>query len=93
MTRTRGGGPEAIGQRMIFFFAQVVTMACALVPAVAMAALLIFIGQWLLGPVTAVMIATLAVLAVLVGEVWCGLWLLGGRFEKLDLSSELQAAP
>ena len=93
MTRTRGGGPEAIGQRMIFFFAQIVTMACALVPAVAIAALLIFIGQWLLGPATAVMIATLAVLAVLLGEVWCGLWLLGGRFEKLDLSSELPAAP
>ena len=88
-TRTRGGGPEVVGQRMIFFFAQIVTMALALVPAVGMAILLIFIGQWLLGLATAVLIATLAVLGVLIGEVWCGVWLLGDRFEKLDLSSEL----
>jgi len=40
-----------------------------------------------------VIIATLAVLIVLVGEVWCGLWLLGDRFEKLDLSSELPMSP
>jgi len=30
------------------------------------------------------------VLAVLLGELWLGLWFLGGRFEKLDLSSELR---
>lgn len=88
-TRTRGGGPEVVGQRMIFFFAQIVTMALALVPAAGMAVLLVFIGQWLLGLAAAVMIATVAVLAVLIGEVWCGVWLLGDRFEKLDLSSEL----
>jgi hypothetical protein len=92
-TRTRGGGPEMIGQRMIFFFAQVVTMALALVPAAGIATLLIFIGQWMLGPAVAVLVATLAVLVVLVGEVWCGVWLLGDRFEKLDLSSELRTAP
>ena len=40
---------------MIFFFAQIVTMALALVPAVGMAILLIFIGQWLLGLATAVL--------------------------------------
>ncbi len=92
LSRTRGGGPEVIGQRMIFFFAQLVTMALALVPAVALATLLIFIGQWLLGPVAAVVIATFAVLVVLLGEVACGVWLLGERFEHLDLSTELPPA-
>jgi ABC-2 type transport system permease protein len=89
-TRTRGGGPEVVGQRMIFFFAQLLTMVFALAPAAGLAALLIFIGQWLVGPAAAVVIATLATLAVLLGEVWCGVWLLGDRFEKLDLSAELR---
>lgn len=92
-TRLRGGGPEVVGQRMIFFFAQLVTMAFALVPAAGIATLLIFIGHWLLGPVSAVIIATLAVWIVLVGEVWCGVWLLGERFEKFDLSAELRPSP
>ena len=57
----------------------------------AMAALLIFILQWLLGPIAAVSIAAIAVLVVLVGEVWCGVWWLGQRFEKLDVSTELRS--
>jgi ABC-2 type transport system permease protein len=91
MSRTRGGGPEVFGQRMIFFFAQVVTMIVALLPPLGLAALLIFILQWWLGPTVAIGLATLAVLLVLLGEVWCGVWLLGERFEKLDLSTELRA--
>ena len=91
MSRTRGGGPEVIGQRMIFFFAQVLTMLLALLPATAMAALLIFILQWLLGPIAAVSLAALAVLVVLAGEVWCGVWWLGQRFERLDVSTELRS--
>ena len=91
MSRTRGGGPEVFGQRMIFFFAQVVTMLLALLPAVGLAALLIFILEWWMGPLAAVAIATIVVLFVLLAEVWCGVWLLGGRFERLDLSTELRA--
>lgn len=90
-SRMRGGGPEVIGQRMIFFFAQLLTMQLALLPALGMGALLIFILQWLIGPVAAVSIAALVVLVVLLGEVWCGLWWLGERFEKLDLSTELKS--
>jgi hypothetical protein len=61
------------------------------VPAAALAALLIFILQWLIGPIAAVSIATLAVVIVLAGEAWCGVWWLGQRFEKLDLSTELRS--
>lgn len=90
-SRTRGGGPEVIGQRMIFFFAQVITMAIVLLPPVGLAAVLIFVSQWLLGPIAAVGLAALVVFVVLVAEAWCGVWLLGQRFEKLDLSTELRS--
>jgi hypothetical protein len=91
MSRTRGGGPEVFGQRMIFFFAQLITMVLALLPAVALAALLVFILQWWLGPVAAVAIATMAVLLVLGTEVVLGLWWLGECFEKLDPSIDLRS--
>jgi len=88
-SRSRGG-PEVAGQRMIFLFAQLLAMAVALLPAVGFAALLIFILQPLLGAPLAVLFAALAVVVIVAGEVWCGVWLLGQRFEKLDLSSELR---
>ena len=44
-----------------------------------------------LGSTITVLIATLAVLAVLIGEVWCAVRWLGQRFEKLDLSAELRS--
>jgi hypothetical protein len=93
-SRTRGGGPEIVGQRMIFFFAQTLTMVLAILPAALVAAIpfaaiallhqtgtLALLGACFLG-------ATL-MLGVLVAEIGCGLWLLGDRFEKLDLSAEL----
>jgi ABC-2 type transport system permease protein len=90
-SRFRGGGPEVAGQRMIFFFAQVLTMALALAPPAGFAALLIFILQSFVGPMIAICVAGAVVTATLVGEVWCGLWLLGQRFEKFDLSAELRS--
>ncbi|HUR56608.1 MAG TPA: putative ABC exporter domain-containing protein [Opitutaceae bacterium] len=91
-TRTRGGGPEVVGQRMIFFVAQLLTMLAALAPAAFMASIVLFIlVQWLhVWEAAAIGIAALAVFVVLAAEVWCGIWLLGQRFEKLDLSAELR---
>ena len=91
--RMRGGGPEVMGQRMIFFFAQLLTMALALLPAAGMAAglLLLLVEVFGVWESLAVMLAALAVLVVLVAEVWCGVWWLGQRFEKLDLSAELRS--
>lgn len=90
-TRVRGGGPEVMGQRMIFFFAQLLTMVFALLPAGAMGALILFILQAFAGSVWAVTVAAGFVFATLVGEVAVGVWLLGLRFEKLDLSREVRA--
>jgi ABC-2 type transport system permease protein len=87
-TRTVGGGIDLMGQRLIFVFGQAVIIVLALIPAAATAALLIFTTQWIFGAVLAVIFATVVVVAVLIAEVWCALWWLGGRFERFDLSLE-----
>lgn len=87
-SRARGGGPEVAGQRMLFFFAQLLTMVLALLPAAAFAALLIFILQPFIGPAWAVNAGGIAVLTIIAAEVWCGVWLLGERFDKYDLSGD-----
>lgn len=91
--RTPGAGIDLMGQRLIFGFGQVLVVCVALLPAAASAALLVFILYgWLeLAPALCVIFATLVVTAVLAAELWCGLWLLGQRFEKFDLSSEPRA--
>ncbi len=89
-TRQRGGGIDLMGQRVIFGLGQMLTMVLALLPAVLVAGVVIFITQWLIGLPAAVVLATLTVIVILAGEIWCGLWWLGDRFEKLDLSAELR---
>lgn len=89
--RTRGGGPEVMGQRMIYFFAQLLMMAAALLPAMAVAVGTALALHWIIGVAPAIGCAAFSALAVLVGEVWCGVWWLGGRFERLDLSAELRS--
>jgi ABC-2 type transport system permease protein len=88
--RGQGGGIEVMGQRLIFVFGNLVVVLTALLPAAFAAGLLIFSTQWLIGGPAAVILATVVVLAVLVAEVWCGIWWLGQRFEKFDLSAELR---
>lgn len=90
LSRTRGGGPEVIGQRMIFFFAQVVTMLGALLPAGLAGGAVILMFHWLIGLPAAVALAAVAVFVVLAAEVWAGVRWLGTRFETLDLSADLR---
>jgi hypothetical protein len=89
-TRGRGAGPEVLGQRLLFFFAQLVAMTLALAPAalVGAAALL---SHLVIGPAPAVVLASSLVLVVLAAEVAAGVWWLGRRFERLDLSAELRS--
>lgn len=90
-TRHRGErGIEMLGQQLIFVAGQFLAIVLALLPAVLAAAAIIFLTQWLIGPAAAAGAATLAVLVILLAEVGCGLWWLGGRFEKFDLSAELR---
>jgi hypothetical protein len=83
-------GVEVMGQRMLFFFAQLVIMIVTFVPAALLAGGAAFVAQWLLGPAAAVVIATLLAVAVLLAEAAGGVWWLGRRFERFDLSAELR---
>jgi len=89
-SRSRGGGIEMFGQRLIFGVAQLLMALLVAAPAACAAGLIIFSSQWLLGVGPAVAIASAAVLAILAGEAAVGLWWLGWRFEKFDLSNEIR---
>ena len=89
-TRGRGGGPEVIGQRMIFFFAQLLTMLLALAPAALFGGAFAAIAWSMLGPVVALLFATPVIALILAAEAATGIWLLGRQFERLDLSEELR---
>ena len=89
-TRQRSGGIDAMGQRLIFVFGQLLVILISLFPAVLGAALVIFASQWLIGASAAVILGTLVALSILGAEVACGLWWLGERFEKFDLATELR---
>lgn len=90
--RAGGGGIDIMGQRLIFFFLQMVTMLVALLPAVIAGGATVLVACFVfsLPAIAGIWIAAAGVLVVLLGELWLGLWFLGGRFEKLDLSSELR---
>jgi hypothetical protein len=81
-----------MGQRLIFVFGQLLFTLFLLAPAAGMAILVLAATQWLVGLAAAAILATGIALAIIVGEVWCGVWWLGQRFEKLDLSLELRDA-
>jgi hypothetical protein len=90
--RSRTAGVDAIGQRLIFTFGQILATVIALVPAAVTAALIYVATQWLLGNAAALAIATAAVIAIIAGELWVGIWWLGERFEKFDLTPYCTAA-
>jgi hypothetical protein len=87
-SRTRGGGVEMFGQRLMFGVVQLLFAVLVAVPA-AGAALLVYIASyWILGISTGVVLATIAVVLILAAEAAVGLWFLGQRFEHFDLSTE-----
>ena len=86
--RARGQGVEMFGQRLIFGVVQLLFGLVVFVPAAGLAALVFFSSKWLLGISPAVVLSTLSVVPILGGEAAVGLWFLGDRFEKFDLSTE-----
>jgi len=86
----RGGGIEAMGQRLIFFGGYVVVLIVALLPAALFGAVPFFLVQWLAGSLPlAVLAAGATASTVLVGEFALVIWWLGQRYEQFDLSVEL----
>jgi hypothetical protein len=89
--RQRGaGGIDMMGQRLIFVLGQLVVVVLALLPAGLVALGTVVGAGLLLGPVAAVLLAAVAVFVILAAELWLGLTWLGRRFEKLDVSADLQ---
>ncbi len=89
-TRFRTGGVEMIGQRLVFILGQFLVVVLMLLPAVLAAPIIVFATQWIIGLAPAIVVATGAVLAIIGVELWIGLWLLGARFEKIDIAAELR---
>jgi ABC-2 type transport system permease protein len=87
-SRSRVGGIETFGQRLMFGVIQLLFALVVIVPAAGAAWLIIFSSQWVIGVGPAVVLAALVVLPILAGEAAFGLWWLGERFEKFDLSTE-----
>lgn len=83
-------GFDVLGQRILFMAAQLLVVLFALVPASVVAGAVMLATQWQVGPVVAGVLAFLAVLATLVGEICIGVAWLGRHFERFDLSSELR---
>jgi hypothetical protein len=89
-SRSRGGGVEMFGQRLMFGLIQLLFALVVILPVAGAATLVYFLAYWNLGQnvTAAVVLATVAVLLILAAEAALGLWFLGGRFEKFDLSNE-----
>jgi hypothetical protein len=77
-----------MGQRLIFVAGQFAVIVIALLPAVVLGLLLWFAAYWILSASGSTAVATAGVLAVIGAEICLGLWWLGQRFERFDLSSE-----
>lgn len=89
-SRNLDGGMDVLGQRLIFFAGQLICLVVALLPAVLLGGGTIFLTQWLVGAPAAIALAVLPVLGTFSFELWLGIYLLGPRFERLDISSELR---
>ena len=81
-------GIEATGQRLIFMIGQVLVLALALAPAAGVFALIIFLCNYFMNPMSAIPIASIVAAAVLAAEGIFGLMLLGKVFTRFDLSAE-----
>ena len=84
-------GIEATGQRLIFMLGQLLAFTVALLPAALFFAGAFILLNLLLGPALAVLLASFIAAIILAAEAGLGVRLLGGQFERFDLSAELTA--
>ncbi|HZM06541.1 MAG TPA: hypothetical protein VFC44_26360, partial [Candidatus Saccharimonadales bacterium] len=82
-------GFEATGQRLILMFGQLFILVLSLAPATAVFAVVFLVGSRFLPQAAMVLAGSVAVAVVLAVEVAIGLKLLGGVFERFDLSKEI----
>ncbi len=85
---TRGGGIEVMGQRLIFVAGQLLVLLAAVLPASGFAVLAGFAASLTSGPAVSFAIAAATLLLALGAEIAAGVYWLGHRFERFDLSAE-----
>lgn len=84
-----GGGIEVLGQRLIFMLGYLLVLVVALLPAAGAGGLAFFIANALIGQITAFILTTLVISAILGAELAACIWWLGGKLERFDLSTEM----
>jgi hypothetical protein len=82
-------GFETMGQQLILIFGQVIVLLLALAPAGGACILFILCGSYVHWPLAGLLMGALAAAAILAVEAGLGIKLLGGAFERLDVSGEL----
>jgi hypothetical protein len=87
-SRSRAGGIELMGQRLILGVGQLLIALFVAAPAAGAGALIIFASFLVVGAGPAVALATVAVMGILAGEAAVGLWWLGAAFGSFDVSTE-----
>ena len=83
-------GIEILGQRLIFVASQLLVTALAIVPALLLGGLVLFVVNLITGFSAGAALAVIVMAALLGLEAWLGIRWLGKRFEELDISSELR---
>jgi hypothetical protein len=89
-SRSRGGGIELMGQRLILGIAQLLVALMVAAPGAFVAVLIIFSSHIFIGLVPAIVLAAVVVLPILAGEAAVGLWWIGERFDAFDPSTEIR---
>jgi hypothetical protein len=89
-SRSRGGGIENFGQRLILGVANMAFALMVLAPAAVFASLIIFSAFMHIGLAAAIVLAAAVVVPILTGEAAVGLWLIGELFRGFDLSTEIR---
>jgi len=93
----RRAGIEVVGQRIIFIFGQLLAIICALLPALLLGLCVYISARWWAGLLfmdelakcIGACIGSGTAMLLMVGEIALGLWWLGYRFEKFDISKDL----
>lgn len=89
--KTAPRGIETMGQQLILIFGQMLALAIALIPAAAAFAGIVIIGHFVLPTGLAIVLASIAAAIVMCLEAALAIRVLGGVFERFDLSAELTA--
>jgi hypothetical protein len=82
-------GFETTGQQLILMFGQILVLVLTLLPAGLAFAVLFFIVSRLVTVPAGVLLGGIAAAAILAAEAGLGIKLLGGSFERFDLSEEV----